>query len=575
VNTLSPAKPEVDRRTDRAPARGGRAAWAVLGAAMATSATWLLLSARNVTFAGDDIYYYAQYIVHGFATEPGGGLEYFLAPHNGHLQAGGKVLYRLLLDLVGTNYTVFRAVEILGYLAAVGLFYALARRRLGSLVALAPGILLLFLGYAWEPMIWAFDMHTTYALVFGLAALLALERGDRRSDICAAGLLVLSLSMIELGLAFVVGVAVSVLMRPDRRQRAWIFVVPLALYAVWWIWARQFDQSSISLLNVHLIPQVLIEALASIAGSVTGLNPTGATVAPQQTTVTSAGVVLAILAILGLAARVRRGPVPRSLWVFLAVAVAYWITIALGGRPPDSSRYIFPGTVLVLLVAADALAGFRLPSWGAIAAFAIVALAIPPNIAKFYDGRRIQLNDAAATRSEYAMLELSRNHVDPGYTPGADPEVVKAGGGVTTSLPAGEYFRASAEFGPLGYSLARLREQPLTFRQVADVTSIDALGLGLRTAGPPARPSACFSILDASPQNAAYLPLPRAGALLGSRSSRPIEVRLSRFAKDGFGRGVGTLKPGSWAVLKASPDRAPERWRILLTGPTYVCPPPH
>src|SRR6476660_6201932 len=103
-----------------------RIAWAALAVAMCVSAVWLLLAARNTTFSGDDIYYYARYIAHGFTVEPGHGIEYFFAPHNGHLQAGGKLIYRLLFETVGANYTVFRAVNVLGILITVGLFYVLA-----------------------------------------------------------------------------------------------------------------------------------------------------------------------------------------------------------------------------------------------------------------------------------------------------------------------------------------------------------------------------------------------------------------------------------------------------------------
>jgi hypothetical protein len=552
--------------------RTRRIAWAVLGVAMAISATWLMVAARNTSFMGDDVYYYARYIAHGYTPEISGGAEFFLAPHNSHFQLGGKLLYRLLFDVFGAKYWVFRAADVVGVLAAVGLFFVLVSRRIGPVLALAPSILLLFLGYAWEPLIWAFDMHTVFALVFGLAAVLALERGDRRGDVLACTLLVLSISMIELGLAFAVGVAVSVLLRPDRARRAWIFLIPLLLYAIWWIWARKFHQPGVTLLNIHLIPIDLTNALAAITGSVFGLNPTGVGVAPQVTTITASGTFLAGLAVVGLALRIHRGKVPSTLWIFLAVAIVYWLTIALGGRPPDSSRYIFAGTVMVLLVAADAVAERRFSGLAIAGAFVVVALAIPPNIAKFYDGRRIQLNDAEASRTEYAMLELAgRNRVEPDYTPGSDPAVTALGGGVYTPLPAGDYFHAADDFGPLSYSLDRIREEPLLFRIVADATLVDALRLGLHSSAAAPDPSRCLDVTDAKPEDPAYFPLPAAGVLIGSKSQSPVEVKVSRFAKDSGGFGIGQLEPGAWSTLKAPPDAAPDPWRVLVGGPVYVC----
>ena len=37
--------------------------------------------------------------------------------------------------------------------------------------------------------------------------------------------------------------------------RAWVFIIPLTLYAAWWLWALQFDnEGTIMAVNVWLIP---------------------------------------------------------------------------------------------------------------------------------------------------------------------------------------------------------------------------------------------------------------------------------------------------------------------------------
>ncbi len=65
---------------------------------------------------------------------------------------------------------------MVGVLLCVGLFFELAQVRIGPWAALAPAILLLFYGYAWETLLWPFDLHTVYALAAGLGALLCLDR---------------------------------------------------------------------------------------------------------------------------------------------------------------------------------------------------------------------------------------------------------------------------------------------------------------------------------------------------------------------------------------------------------------
>jgi len=552
-----------------------RLAWILLVAGMCVSATWMMIAGDGLTFVNDDAFYYAQYVAHGWGDiRPAHGIEYFLAPSNGHLQVLGKLIYRGIFEVFGANYAIFRAFDVAGVMACVGLFFVLAKRRVAPLVALVPCLSLLFLGYAWESFIWAFDLHTIYALALGLGAILALQRGDRKGDIAACVLLILSIAMIELGLAFTAGIAIFVLIRPDRWRRVWIFLVPIALYGGWWLWAQHFDQPSIELANVKLIPLTVTNALAAIAGSVFGLNPTGAGVFQPTTGITGWGSALGALAVVALAWRVSRGGVPRTLWVFLAVAVAYWILIALGGRAADSSRYIFTGTLLVFLVAADALAGARLPALAVFVALGVVAFAIPPNVAKLYDGRGPQLNDATNTRAEYAMLDLVRGSIPPDYSPGADKRVADRGGAVFTSLPAGDYLEAARRFGPLGMPLDELRGESQERREIADATLVGAMGLKLHPAPPPPSPTTCESSLDGRPGNSVFFYPPRNGSLLGSRASKPIEIAVGRFGLGGPGIEVGKLEPGRWATLKLPADSAPDRWWVVVDGPTYVCPLP-
>lgn len=548
-------------------------AWLILGAAMCVSATWMMIAGDGLSFTNDDLFYYAQYVVHGggdFRTP--GGVEYFLAPSNGHLQVPGKLLYRGIFETFGANYAVFRAFDVAGVMVCVGLFFELARRRVGPLVALVPCVSLLFLGYAWESFLWAFDLHTIYALALGLGAVLALQRDDRRGDILACVLLVLSIAMIELGLAFAVGIAIAVLLRPDRWRRAWIFLVPTVLYAAWWLWAQHFDQPAIELANVKLIPLTVANALAAITGSVFGLNPTGEGVFEPLTGVTGWGSAIAALAVVALVWRISRGGVPRTLWIFLAVAVSYWILIALGGRAPDSSRYIFVGALLVFLVAADALAGARLPTPAVLAALAVVAFAIPPNVAKLYDGRGPQLNDATNSRIEYAMLDLVEGPIPPEYAPGKDKRVTDLGGVVFTPMPAGDYLEAAQRFGHLGMPLDELRDQSQQRREIADASLVGALGLRLDRAEAPSQPADCPSSLDGRPGKGVFFFPPQAGLLLGSRARRPIEVAVGRFGKGGPGVRLGKLDPAAWATLTLPPDSAPDRWFVVLDGPAYVCP---
>lgn len=549
-----------------------RLAWILLAVAMGISAVWLMTAGKDMTFSGDDIFYYAHLVDHnGFGVQEG-GIEYFFAPHNGHLQVLGKLIYRGLFLTVGADYTAFRAIEVLAVFACVLLFFILARRRVRPYAALIPCVSLLFFGYAESSFLWPFNVHTIGALAFGLAALLALERDDRKGDIGACALLVLSVATVEVGLAFTVGVAVSVLRRDDRWRRAWIFLVPAVLFGIWWLWAQKYDQSNIELANVHLIPIDFTNALAAVLGSIFGLNPTGEGVDPNVTGITPWGAVLGGFAVVGLVYRIKRGRVPNGLWVALAVLLAYWLMITLAARAPDTTRYLFVGAVAIFLIAAFALRGTRIGATPLIVAAAIVAFAIPPNLAKFYDERRSSITDAENTRAEYGMLELARPHVRTDYFPAGDPNVERAGGQVFVPLSADTYYSSADEFGGIGYSVGEVRDASLQRREIADATLVGALELKLKPEQAPADPSSCPSSLDGKPRKSVFFYIDRSGVLLGSRAGRPVDVGLGRFAKGGRSVPIGTLKPGKWAELKIPPDAAPDKWWVTVDGPVYVCP---
>jgi hypothetical protein len=548
-------------------------AWILLAVAMCISAVWLMTAGKDLTFSGDDIFYYARLVTENGVTHQASGLEYFLAPHNGHLQLVGKLIYRGLFETVGADYTVFRAMEVLAAFLSVLFFFILARRRVRPFAALIPAVLLLFFGYGEGSYLWPFNVHTIGALAFGLAALLALERDDRKGDIGACALLVLAVATVEVGLAFTVAVAVSVLRREDRWRRAWIFLVPAALFGVWWLWAQKFGQSEVNLINVHLIPIDFTNALAAVMGSIFGLNPTGEGVDPNVTGITPWSAVLAGFAVVGLAYRIRLGRIPNGLWVALAVVLSYWLMITLANRPPDSTRYLFVGAVAVFLIAASALRGFRIGGTALIVAAVIVALAIPPNLAKFYDERRSSITDAEVTRTEYAMLELARPHVRTDYFPAEDPRVQDAGAAIFIPLSADTYYQAHDEFGGIGYSLDEIRGQSVEKREIADATLVGALELRLKPSTAPADPASCPSSLDGKPGKSVFFYVESGGVLLGSRAQRPVRVGLGRFGTGGAPVALGKLQPGEWADLRIPPDIAPDRWWVTVDGPVYVCPP--
>jgi hypothetical protein len=258
---------------------------------MALGSALMLAQGRDTSFSGDELAYFARLIdIHGGGQGHDWPSPYYLfAPHNGHLQLIGKLFYEAVFAVAGPSHATLRVIETLAVLGCVALFFELARRRVGSALALGPCLVLLVLGAAWENLLWPFDLHTLLALAAGLGAMLALERGGPRGDAITCALLAVSTFTLELGLVFLVAAAIVILLGAQARRRVWILVIPAALYAVWWVWARQFGQSSLDLANLPHLPASLLDSLTAVIAALLGLFPAGVAVAVHNLGTTAWG----------------------------------------------------------------------------------------------------------------------------------------------------------------------------------------------------------------------------------------------------------------------------------------------
>ena len=97
----------------------------------------------------------------------------------------------------------------------------------------------------------------------GLAALLCLERENRNGDIAATVLLVAGLLFSDAGLPFVFGALVEVALSPRRRQRAFVPVIPAALWALWYLGWGHTAHTFVSFTNAAKLPSYVIDGLSS------------------------------------------------------------------------------------------------------------------------------------------------------------------------------------------------------------------------------------------------------------------------------------------------------------------------
>jgi hypothetical protein len=534
-----------------------RLAALALALAMALAAILILSLSRSNTFFADELTIF-QRLGAGF------DLETLLRPHNGHLIAIGNLIYQGAFELTGPDHGLLRVLGVVGLLAASLLTFVYVRRRLGPLIALAPAVVLLFLGSSWETLLWPLSVFTAVlAVSAGVGALLALEREDRVGDAAACVLLLIAALAHSTGLAFVVGIAVAVLLGADRWRRVWVFALPALVYAAWWLWALQFDEGQVEAINALLIPGFVAESLAAVTAAVTGLSiDLTAAAGDEIVFVPTWGRALALIAGVALVVRIARGGVPRSLWISLAIVLAYWGFLALAideGRSAAASRYLFPGAVLVFLVAADALRGVRLPRPAAIAIFAVAAAGVAANIRQLDAGEALFRDYSTLARADLAMLELAAPEVAADFTPAALPEL---DGAVPEHLlvEAGPYLDAVERFGSFAFSLEGVFAQGPEVREAADRVLAAASGVGLVPVAGGSRAGSCERALPEEDELTELEVLP-GNYVLRARSS--MDLSLGRFS-DGFPVPLGTLSPDEPAELTLPAGAGGEQipWRI-------------
>jgi hypothetical protein len=536
-----------------------RLCWAVLGVAMAAAAALIPYQSRGTTFNFDEL--------HWVYDGPDFDAELVLEPYAGSLIATNRLVYQAILETLGTGYLPFRLLGLLAALLVPALFYALVKRRIGALPALAPALVLLLFGSAGEYVITPIGFAPLLSIAAGLGALLALERDDRLGDAAACSLITLSVATFSNGLAFLVGVAVSVLMRSDRWRRAWIVAVPLLLYAAWYLWALDAPDSAseqTKLGNVLLIPNYAAEALAAAVAALSGFdyefNNPGAVD-------TEWGRALAVAALATLALRIRGGNVPRSLWVSLAILLTVWVAGALateGFRGPTAGRYTYIGAVGLLLVVTDAARSVRFSKLGLVALFGACAISVATNAALLRDTAASVRNEySTPARAQFAIIELARDHLDPESDPGSTAPA--AGPFSVFSTGAGRYLAAADRFGSLALPLDELERQDESVRQGADQVLADALELELQPSPSGEAARRCRRVRTRGAGEAIGFELPPGGAKLRARGPAAASLTVGRFASSPSAE-LGTLPPGKTATLAIPRDSSPKPWQASVTG---------
>jgi hypothetical protein len=529
--------------------------------AVAAVASFALLIAwdSRLTFIADD--WELLVVRHGW------GASYFLDSFHGNVVLAPALVYKVMRELFGMgSATPYYVVAVATFVASAGLLYVYVRRRVGDWLALCVAALVLFLGAAFEDLFWAFQIGYFGSVAAGLGMLIALDRGDDRGDGIACVLLAVSLAFSSVGIPFAAGaIADLVLGRRPWRRRAYVALLPVGLYALWWIGWGHSGEQHVSAHNLLTTPKFVFQAAGAGITSLLGLA-TGDGSEPSQPHLIWGELIL--VAGLGLGGwQLYRGRrISRGLAVALAVGLGFWIAAGANrdiGRLPTSSRYQFPSGVFLLLVAAEMARGLRVPRIALAAAAAVTGLAIAGGISlmhREYDQRWVPYADTL--RSSLAALDIAGPAADPAYPVDFSP---------TNRATAGAYLAATRKYGSPAFSESELAERPQGERAAVDLRIAQVEGLRLH---PPAagQATAACQTLRATSAGETGLTLLHGGFTLANRTSGDVQVSLARFG-DGFPVGLGPVAPAVKTALDIPVDRSRRPWTLGLIGdgPVRLC----
>jgi hypothetical protein len=537
--------------------REGRAALLALAVAVLVSMAWLLHLDSQLSFIADDW----ELLV----VREGWSPSVFLEPFNENIVAGPAVVFKVLLGVFGMGSAMpFYVVSISFFLTSAVLLWLYLRVRVGDWLALVGTCSILFLGAAFEDFLWSFQMGYFGAMAAGLGALVALDREDKRWDAVACGLLVVSVAFSSLGLVFVAGVVVDVLMgRRPRAHRLYIVMWPLLLLAIWWVgWGHEAESHLSGDNLLGLVGWVYDSAAAGIV-SLLGLATDDGTSPDQSHLIWGQLLVPIVAGGVGLRIFRDRG-LAKGLAVALALALAFWILAGLNRTPerfPTSSRYQFPSAVFLLLIGAEALRGIRLPKLVVPVAAAIVLAASISGISLMEREQTERWEPAAdSIRSSLVAVELAADAADPSFQISIPPN---------TTFSAGTYLDAAAEHGSPAFEEAELAARPEPERAGADLTMAQALGLSLTS---PRGDALRCQELEATSDGATGLTLFPGAYSFENLGAGSAELLLSRFSSE-LSVSMGTLEPGVLSALAIPEDRSERPWVLGLKGdgPVELC----
>jgi hypothetical protein len=285
----------------------------------------------------------------------------------------------------------------------------------------------LLLAQAWQALLWPGPgVQLTLPVIALLWILRLRDRASRWREVGTAALLTMALASSGLGVAVTAGIVVENLLARERLRQWWSVAVPSALYAAWFVAMRGSLRPPANLRaipganpagdvgtlgfqghNVRGVPANIVKAARAATGALFGIAPGRYGI-----------VALLVLAVLVTAILARRPPLDRAA-SFATVGIVYWATIALTRgqlgqlESVGSSRYLYAGALVVLLLLVEVFAHPRGGRWAVAVALVLAALVLRQDAIVLHQYRRAGERAFPKVHAHQAQVERGRGTISP------------------------------------------------------------------------------------------------------------------------------------------------------------------
>lgn len=533
---------------------------------VAVAAVYLLHVSRHASFFYDEWSW--------ISARRGWAPHNFLQSHNGHFSATPVLIYHLLFGLFGLHsYLPYRLTLMAVHVGTCLAVYRYAETRVGPWLAVVATGAMCVVGPAYQNLIWAFQIGFIGALMFGLCALIALDRvPTSRGNVVATILLLLAISSSGTGLCMLAAAVVRLAVR--RQWSRWpVVAVPGAVYLIWY---ARYGGVAQDRTGIRDRLTYFVREFRSAVGGLTGHQAKDA----KSLAATLAVVVVIILVIrLGVLLRARDADGLADLAAVVVAATVLWgLTAVARGAHDDygASRYLYSGGLLVVLLLVEGLRWLSIRRVTACVLAVVTAIGMAQGLPVLNHGTKSLTAVDTYVRADLAAVDLlsapnARYAVNPRFVP---------------TLTVGQYLSIRRDLGSPAFTLADLPRQSPGVRNDVDRVLSQAGGLKLIPTlhpaqvphliqvGPPSRnlPASrgCSLLPTDGARQTIEVPLPTTGVEI-TASRADILVLVRRFGPTAAH--FGTVPAGASARLLPAPDPAGTPWRVNLrsSGPIELC----